>query len=144
MTRLSVAVWVTFPATSGQGPAAGDVPQSGISLDNTDDHTEGTLVGYRDYDANGQEPAYPFGLSLAALASRGRYHPTSDPRASPLRHKSIALTAVVSLRDHQTRNEGVSGSNPLVGFHFPDCDPVTNGCGHVVALRGGGRRIDGG
>lgn len=52
---------VTFPRSDGQGPAPGPFPYPG----NVADHSEGDLVGYRYYEANGQKPAYPFGFGLS-------------------------------------------------------------------------------
>jgi len=52
---------VTFPRSDRQGPAPGPFPYP----ENVADHSEGNLVGYRFYEANGQKPAYPFGFGLS-------------------------------------------------------------------------------
>jgi beta-glucosidase len=60
---------VTFPSSDGQLPTAGD-PQKypGVGLDVT--YKEGVLVGYRWYDANHLEPAFPFGFGLSYTSFR--------------------------------------------------------------------------
>jgi beta-glucosidase len=54
---------VTFPAGPGQGPITGPERWPGTGGDARYD--EGVLVGYRWYDANGQEPLFPFGHGLS-------------------------------------------------------------------------------
>ncbi|MFH9298965.1 hypothetical protein [Streptomyces sp. NPDC017520] len=51
------------PATAAQGPG----PTSAAHLGNgpTVSHSEGHLVGYRYYDAQGQSPLFPFGHGLS-------------------------------------------------------------------------------
>jgi beta-glucosidase len=58
---------VTFPAASTQGPATTRERYPGV--DGVVRYDEGPLVGYRFYDAHGQDPLFPFGHGL----SYGRY-----------------------------------------------------------------------
>jgi beta-glucosidase len=55
---------VTFPSSESQLPTAGD-PQKypGVGVDVT--YKEGVLVGYRWFDANHLQPAFPFGFGLS-------------------------------------------------------------------------------
>jgi beta-glucosidase len=55
---------VTFPKSEADEPVAGD-PQKYPGEGETVDYKEGVLVGYRWWDANGLEPAYPFGFGLS-------------------------------------------------------------------------------
>jgi beta-glucosidase len=54
---------MTFPANEHQGPGAFflDYPGDGMTVN----YSEGVLVGYRFYDANKQEPLFPFGFGLS-------------------------------------------------------------------------------
>jgi beta-glucosidase len=54
---------VTFPASDVQGPARTtlDYPGDGDDVD----YSEGTLVGYRWFDAERQQPLFPFGYGLS-------------------------------------------------------------------------------
>ncbi|MFI6037364.1 glycoside hydrolase family 3 protein [Streptomyces sp. NPDC051315] len=54
---------VTFPADATQGPAT--TPTAYPGTNGTVSHDEGTAVGYRFYDATGQEPRFPFGHGLS-------------------------------------------------------------------------------
>jgi beta-glucosidase len=54
---------VTFPATPDQGPITG--PERWPGVDGDARYAEGVLVGYRWYDARGQEPLFPFGHGLS-------------------------------------------------------------------------------
>jgi beta-glucosidase len=57
---------VTFPASDAQGPARSAVDYPG---DGTDVYySEGTLVGYRWFDAKHQTPLFPFGYGLSYTA----------------------------------------------------------------------------
>jgi beta-glucosidase len=58
---------VTFPATPDQGAATSPVRYPGV--DGVVHYDEGPLVGYRYFDAYGQDPLFPFGHGL----SYGRY-----------------------------------------------------------------------
>ena len=54
---------VTFPASDSQGPARSSIDYPG---DNTDVYySEGTLIGYRWFDAKNQQPLFPFGFGLS-------------------------------------------------------------------------------
>jgi beta-glucosidase len=54
---------MTFPANESQGPGAFflDYPGDGMTVN----YSEGVLVGYRFYDAEKQEPLFPFGFGLS-------------------------------------------------------------------------------
>ena len=54
---------VTFPATPDQGPITG--PERWPGTDGDARYDEGVLVGYRWFDAHGQEPLFPFGHGLS-------------------------------------------------------------------------------
>ena len=57
----------TFPASEAQGP--GQTPESYPGVSNgthwTEVFDEGVLIGYRYYDAKGQQPLFPFGYGLS-------------------------------------------------------------------------------
>ncbi|MGI8334016.1 beta-glucosidase [Actinomadura scrupuli] len=55
---------VTFPAAEGDTPVAGD-PRRYPGVDGTATYSEGVMVGYRHYDANGITPSFPFGFGLS-------------------------------------------------------------------------------
>ena len=60
---------VTFPADPGQIPTAGNpAAYPGLAFDTY--YTEGVLVGYRWYDARGEQPAFPFGYGLSYTSFR--------------------------------------------------------------------------
>ncbi|MEU2250932.1 glycoside hydrolase family 3 C-terminal domain-containing protein [Streptomyces sp. NPDC019224] len=54
---------VTFPAGSSQGPGA--TTESYPGRNGTVSYDEGTAIGYRYYDAKGQQPLFPFGHGLS-------------------------------------------------------------------------------
>lgn len=54
---------VTFPADAGQGP--GTTPATYPGTNGTVSYDEGIAVGYRYYDAKGQQPRFPFGHGLS-------------------------------------------------------------------------------
>jgi beta-glucosidase len=54
---------VTFPRSDDQGPLTS--PERFPGVNDTVRYDEGLLVGYRFYDARGQQPAYPFGHGLS-------------------------------------------------------------------------------
>ncbi|MGV9503832.1 glycoside hydrolase family 3 protein [Streptomyces sp. NPDC003642] len=54
---------VTFPADAGQGP--GTTPATYPGTNGTVSYDEGIAVGYRYYDARGQQPRFPFGHGLS-------------------------------------------------------------------------------
>jgi beta-glucosidase len=62
-TNPSGKLPVTFPASDNQGPLTS--PDRFPGTDETVHYSEGLLVGYRYYDATGQQPAYPFGYGLS-------------------------------------------------------------------------------
>jgi beta-glucosidase len=53
----------TFPSSDDQGPLTS--PERFPGVDDTVRYDEGLLVGYRYYDANDQQPAFPFGHGLS-------------------------------------------------------------------------------
>jgi beta-glucosidase len=55
---------VTFPAAEADTPVAGD-PRRYPGVDGTATYSEGVMVGYRHYDANGITPSFPFGFGLS-------------------------------------------------------------------------------
>jgi beta-glucosidase len=59
---------MTFPANKYQGPATFflDYPGDGMTVN----YSEGVWVGYRWYDANNQEPLFPFGYGLSYTTFR--------------------------------------------------------------------------
>ncbi|MEW2358024.1 glycoside hydrolase family 3 C-terminal domain-containing protein [Spirillospora sp. NPDC029432] len=68
---------VTFPASAGDAPAAGN-PAQYPGVDKTVTFSEGVLVGYRHYDAKGLTPRFPFGHGLSYTTFR-----YSDLEVSP-------------------------------------------------------------
>jgi beta-glucosidase len=54
---------VTFPADAGQGP--GTTPATYPGTNGTVSYEEGIAIGYRYYDAKGQQPRFPFGHGLS-------------------------------------------------------------------------------
>ncbi len=61
---------VTFPASDAQGPAPPTRPERYPGVSDTVRYDEGTLVGYRWYDATGQRPLFPFGYGLSYASFR--------------------------------------------------------------------------
>ncbi|WP_425826144.1 glycoside hydrolase family 3 protein [Streptomyces fractus] len=57
---------VTFPADASQGPGTTTATYPGT--DGTVSYAEGTSIGYRYYDAKGQQPRFPFGHGLSYTA----------------------------------------------------------------------------
>lgn len=60
---------ITFPASDGQGPAAGR-PERYPGVDDVVRYDEGLAVGYRWYDATGERPLFPFGHGLSYTSFR--------------------------------------------------------------------------
>jgi beta-glucosidase len=56
---------VTFPASDEQGPAPPSRPERYPGVNDEVRYDEGLLVGYRWYDATGQQPLFPFGYGLS-------------------------------------------------------------------------------
>ncbi len=57
----------TFPMQEFDTPVAGD-PTRYPGIANQAEHSEGVFIGYRWYDENNVEPAYPFGFGLSYTA----------------------------------------------------------------------------
>jgi beta-glucosidase len=55
---------VTFPVAAGDEPTAGD-PEKYPGVGENVNYREGVLVGYRWFDANNIQPAFPFGFGLS-------------------------------------------------------------------------------
>lgn len=77
---------MTFPVDEHQGPATSWMEYPGDGY--TANFNEGVLVGYRWYDAKGQQPLFPFGHGLSYTTFR----------YSDLQAKSAADSATVSVR----------------------------------------------
>jgi beta-glucosidase len=60
---------MTFPRSEDQGPDA--TPEHFPGVDGAVSYAEGLNVGYRYYDAAGQEPLFPFGFGLSYSRFRG-------------------------------------------------------------------------
>lgn len=93
---------MTFPASEAQGPAQQASEYPGV--DATVHYDEGVFVGYRYYDAFGQEPLFPFGygltyttFALADLAVAERTDGAFDVSVSVTNTGSRAGAAVVQL-----------------------------------------------
>jgi beta-glucosidase len=75
---------VTFPASDAQGPLTS--PSRFPGVNDVASYDEGLLVGYRWYDAIGQQPAYPFGYGLSYTSfAYDRLH------VHPWRHGDLAV-----------------------------------------------------
>ncbi|MFD3870330.1 glycoside hydrolase family 3 protein [Streptomyces sp. NPDC058623] len=69
---------VTFPAYATQGPGA--TPASYPGKNATVSYDEGTAIGYRYYDARGQQPLFPFGHGLSYTTfTHGSLEAAFDP-----------------------------------------------------------------
>jgi beta-glucosidase len=70
---------VTFPQSEAEEPTAGD-PSSYPGVANNETYKEGVLVGYRWFDANALQPAFPFGFGLSYTSfSYRRLHIGATP-----------------------------------------------------------------
>jgi beta-glucosidase len=70
---------VTFPRTESQTPVSS--PDRWPGVDGTAHYSEGLQVGYRWYDAQGEDPLFPFGYGLSYTGFSFR-HLTVSPRPS--------------------------------------------------------------
>ncbi|MFF5898692.1 glycoside hydrolase family 3 C-terminal domain-containing protein [Streptomyces argenteolus] len=69
---------VTFPADAGQGP--GTTPATYPGTNGAVSYEEGIAVGYRYYDATGQQPRFPFGHGLSYTSfAHGSLEAAYDP-----------------------------------------------------------------
>jgi beta-glucosidase len=71
---------VTFPRTESQTPIAS--PERWPGVNGTAHYSEGLEVGYRWYDAQGQDPLFPFGYGLSYTTFAFR-HLSVSPRLDP-------------------------------------------------------------
>jgi beta-glucosidase len=71
---------VTFPRTESQTPIA--PPERWPGVNGTAHYSEGLEVGYRWYDAQGQDPLFPFGFGLSYTTFAFR-HLSVSPRLDP-------------------------------------------------------------
>jgi beta-glucosidase len=101
----------TFPASEAQLPTAGDREKYPGTATQTVHYKEGVLVGYRWYDVNRLEPAYPFGYGL----SYTRF------RLSRLRVRGSTVSAVVR---NVGRRTGVAVPQLYLGLPQPSKDVV--------------------
>jgi beta-glucosidase len=86
---------VTFPADPGQGPITG--PERWPGVDGDARYDEGVLVGYRWYDAHGQEPLFGFGHGLSyGEPAYGQLHLDHD-------HATGAVTVTVPVTNTGAR-----------------------------------------
>jgi beta-glucosidase len=72
---------ITFPASDAQGPAPPTRPERYPGANGAQHYDEGILVGYRWYQASGEQPLFPFGsgLSYTTFAYSGV---TATPQSS--------------------------------------------------------------
>lgn len=81
---------VTFPADAGQGPGTTSASYPGTN--GTVSYDEGIAVGYRYYDAKGQQPRFPFGHGLSYTTfAHGSLEASYDPTA-----ENVTLTVTVT------------------------------------------------
>jgi beta-glucosidase len=88
----------TFPQDASQLPTAGSQLQyPGVAEE--EDYSEGTLVGYKWYDAHHLTPAFPFGSGLSYTSFRyGPLHVKAAPRAGQV------ATAAIDVMNTGTRD----------------------------------------
>ncbi|MFH9736526.1 glycoside hydrolase family 3 protein [Streptomyces roseolus] len=81
---------VTFPASTTQGP--GTTPATYPGVNATVSYDEGTAIGYRYYDAKGQQPLFPFGHGLSYTSfAHGSLEAAYDTAA-----KTVTLSLTVT------------------------------------------------
>jgi beta-glucosidase len=81
---------VTFPAGAAQGP--GTTPATYPGTNATVSYAEGTAIGYRFYDAKGQQPLFPFGHGLSYTTfAHGSLEAVYDATA-----KSVTVSVTVT------------------------------------------------
>lgn len=73
---------ITYPADTSQGPGTTTATYPGKN--GTVSFDEGTSIGYRYYDAKGQQPQFPFGHGLSYTTfAHGSPKPPTAPPAGP-------------------------------------------------------------
>ncbi|GHJ97836.1 glycosyl hydrolase [Streptomyces sp. NE5-10] len=81
---------VTFPASAAQGPGTTTATYPGANA--TVSYDEGTAIGYRYYDAKGQQPLFPFGHGLSYTSfAHGSLEAAYDTAA-----KTVTLSVTVT------------------------------------------------
>jgi beta-glucosidase len=81
---------VTFPATAAQGPGSTAATYPGTN--GTVSYGEGTAIGYRYYDAMGQQPQFPFGHGMSYTSfAHGSLEATYNAAA-----KTVTLSVTVT------------------------------------------------
>ena len=108
---------VTFPASDSQGPAPPTRPERYPGIDGEVRYDEGSLVGYRWYEATGQRPLFPFGYGLSY--TRFRF---SDLRVKG--DRATVRVTNVGARAGSTVAQAYTGTpRGLVGYGKVDLDP---------------------
>jgi beta-glucosidase len=89
---------VSFPASENQGPGPANEPNSYPGdVHGNESYAEGLDVGYRWYDATGQDPLFPFGYGLSYGSFR-----VSDVHAlyNPFKGDALVLARVTNTSRH--------------------------------------------
>ena len=83
---------VTFPADASQLPTAGD-PTKYPGVAETENYSEGMLIGYKWYDAHNLTPAFPFGYGLSYTSFRyGPLRVSATPGANQVATATLDVT----------------------------------------------------
>ena len=82
---------VTFPESEDDLPTAGN-PSAYPGVNDVVEYTEGLLVGYRHYDANGIKPAYPSATASRTRSSASRTCGSSSAKRGGRRSASRSRT----------------------------------------------------
>ncbi|MFJ3445736.1 glycoside hydrolase family 3 protein [Streptomyces sp. NPDC086081] len=122
---------VTFPADAGQGP--GTTPATYPGTNGTVSYDEGIAIGYRYYDAKGQQPRFPFGHGLSYTTfTHGSLEAAYDRTA---KHLTLSVTVTNTGRRQGTDVVQVYATLPatadaeprrLVAFHKITLPPAAS------------------
>ncbi|MFI8170866.1 glycoside hydrolase family 3 protein [Streptomyces sp. NPDC085931] len=122
---------VTFPADAGQGP--GTTPATYPGTNGAVSYDEGIAIGYRYYDAKGQQPRFPFGHGLSYTTfTHGSLEATYDRTA---KHLTLSVTVTNTGRRQGTDVVQVYATLPatadaeprrLVAFHKITLPPAAS------------------
>ncbi|MGW5617158.1 glycoside hydrolase family 3 protein [Streptomyces sp. NPDC003877] len=122
---------VTFPADAGQGP--GTTPATYPGTNGTVSYDEGIAIGYRYYDAKGQQPRFPFGHGLSYTTfTHGSLEAAYDRTA---KHLTLSVTVTNTGRRQGTDVVQVYATLPatadaeprrLVAFHKMTLPPAAS------------------